>query len=302
MNNERRKLSLLIVYAHPADSACEGSGTMALHADLGDTVTSVICTDGERHHPDMFLDDGEAPGRKGTARFVRGTLDDIRALKRREAQRVAEILGISELILLSWPDDEYLEITPARIKQLADVILRVRPDVLISHLPSNRQAPHDAHTAVANMTLSAVAMAGTRIRQVDGVPAHHVKELFYMPMGGEIADSRSALCEGIVCDVWIEITPVIARKVQAMDQIVSQRYEGQTARKIVESREGRWGMLAGVSYAEPFLRSTGHTYTSLPVLESVLGKEFVPNDLPGDLITAHEVPLAAPTVEFLSQG
>ena len=76
-----------------------------------------------------------------------------------------------------------------------------------------------------------------------------------MPMGGEIADSRSALCEGIVCDVWIDITSVVARKVQAMDQIISQRYEGQAARKIVESREGRWGMLAGVSYAESFLRS-----------------------------------------------
>jgi LmbE family N-acetylglucosaminyl deacetylase len=272
---------------------------MAMHADLGDTVTTLICTDGERHHPDMFLDDEEAPGRTGDARFMRGTLDDIRALKRREAKRVAKILGVSELVLLGWPDDEYMEITQSRVKQLRDVILRVRPDVLVTHLPLSRQAPYDAHTSVGQMVLRAIATAATRIRQVDGVAAHRVKEVFFMPMGGEIADSRSTLCEGIVCDVWIDITPVVARKVQAMDQIISQRYEGQAARKIVESREGRWGMLAGVSYAEPFLRSTGHTYTSLPMLESVLDKEFVPNDLPGDLITAHDVPLAAPSVDDL---
>jgi LmbE family N-acetylglucosaminyl deacetylase len=267
---------------------------MALHADQGDIVTAVICTDGERHHPDMFLDDQEAPGRKGTSRFVRGNLDDVKMLKRQEAQRVAEIVGISELLFLGWPDNEYMEITEERVQQLADVILRVRPDVLITHLPINRQAPQDAHTVVGHATLRAMAVAATRIRQIDGVAAHHVKEVFYMPMGGEIADSRDMLCEGIVCDVWIDITPVVARKVQAMDQIVSQGYDGQAARKIVESREGRWGMLAGSSYAEPFLRSRGHTFASLPLAETALSREFVPNDLPGDLITAHEVPRATP--------
>ena len=36
------KFNILAVYPHPADSATEASGTLALHAERGDTVTSVI--------------------------------------------------------------------------------------------------------------------------------------------------------------------------------------------------------------------------------------------------------------------
>jgi LmbE family N-acetylglucosaminyl deacetylase len=301
MSAERRKLNILIIYAHPADSAWEGSGTMAVHADLGDHITSVICTDGERHHPDLFLDEEEAPGRKGKAQLVRGTLDDIRAIKRREAEQIARIIGIQDLIFLGWDDDEAMEVTQERIAQLRDIILRVRPDVLITHMPAVRMSPTDAHTVIAHMVARAVATASTRIRQIDGVAAHHIKEMFYLPMGGEIADSRQAFAEGIVCDVWIDTTLVIARKVQAVDQLVSQRCYGSAARKVIESRDGRWGMLAGVSYAEPLLRAHGHTYNALPVMDSVLDKQFVPNNLPGDLVIAHEVPLATPK-EALQAG
>jgi LmbE family N-acetylglucosaminyl deacetylase len=291
---ERQKLSILIVYAHPADSGWEGSGTLAVHADLGDSITSVICTDGERHHPDLFLDAEEAPGRQGETHLVRGTLDELRALKRREAEQIAHIIGVRELIFLGWPDDEDMILSHDRVAEIRDIILRVRPDVVITHMPTVRMMPDDPHTVISQTVMRAIATAGTRIRQIDGVPAHHVKEIFYLPMGGEIADSRVNLAEGIVCDVWIDTTRVIARKVQAIDQLVSQRCHGRAARKVIESRDGRWGMLAGCSYAEPFLRWSGHTYSELPMAESIMSYKFVPNDLPGDQIIAHDVPLASP--------
>ena len=69
---------------------------------------------------------------------------------------------------------------------------------------------------------------------------------------------------------------------------------GQHTRKVVESREGRWGLIADCSYAEPFLSRSFHTYSSLPLPESAWNKEFGPNILPANLIVAHEVPLASP--------
>lgn len=51
----------MFVYAHVADSAKEASGTAAIHNDLGDTVTTAICTLGERHHNDLFLEADETP-------------------------------------------------------------------------------------------------------------------------------------------------------------------------------------------------------------------------------------------------
>ncbi|HET9014892.1 MAG TPA: PIG-L family deacetylase [Thermomicrobiaceae bacterium] len=284
-------LRLMLVYAHVADSACEAAGTAALHVARGDHVTTVICTNGERHHPDLFLATDEAPGRTRETEAVRASAGDVRGIKQREAEAVARIVGVHDLVLLDWPDD-HLEITAERIDQLAAQILRVRPHIIVTHLPVHARAAVDPHAHVGQLVLLARDVAASRIRQLDGVAAHHVKEIFYFPMGGEIADSRDPLCGGIVCDVWIDITAVVATKVRAMDQIVSQGYHGATARKIVESREGRWGMLAGVSYAEPFLRSSGRTYDSLPMPPRLLAQPFTPNNLPGDQLLAHRVPLA----------
>ena len=79
-------------------------------------------------------------------------------------------------------------------------------------------------------------------------------------------DTRSKIdTAGIVADFFVDITPVIARKVQAFDQYVSQGYEGPIARKVAEARDGRVGMLANTSYAEAFVYSRGDHVSSLPL-------------------------------------
>jgi LmbE family N-acetylglucosaminyl deacetylase len=283
-------LTVLAVYAHVADTAGEAAGAIAVHADLGDAITAIVCTDGERHHPSLFLDSEEAPGRPADLPHVEASLDQIRAIKRREARRVAAILGIREIEFLGW-EDGYLEITRERIAQLGEAILRVRPDLVLAPLPHTSGGNVDPHATVGRIVLWARDWAETRIRSVDGIVAHHPAELMFYPMGGEIADSRDPLSAGIWCDVWVDTTAVIERKIQALDQVVSQGYHGSVGRKIVEARDGRWGMLAGTAYAEPFLRG-GRTYDSLPMPPRVRGRRYHPTDLPGDRLIAHGVPSA----------
>jgi 4-oxalomesaconate hydratase len=292
----RRPLRILAVYAHVADTAGEAAGTIAIHADLGDAITAVVCTDGERHHPSLFLDADEAPGRPDGLPHLEGSLDRIRALKRREAVRVGAILGVADVRFLGW-EDGHLEVTQARIRELAAVILDVRPDLILAPLPHHQMGGTDPHATVGRLVLLARAEAESRIRQVDGVAAHHTPESIYYPMGGEIADSRDPLVDGIVCDIWIDTSRVIERKVRALDQIVSQGYHGSVGRKIVEARDGRWGMLAGTAYAEPFLRG-GRTYDELPMTPRVLDRVYHPTDLPGDVLTASGVPSAVPVDAF----
>ncbi len=292
----RRPLRILAVYAHVADTAGEAAGTIAIHADLGDEITSVICTDGERHHPALFLNADEAPGRPDGLPYLQGSIDQIHALKRREALRVGEILGVNDIRFLGW-DDGHIEVTKDRIRELAAVVLEFRPDLILAPLPHHQMGDIDPHAAVGRLTLLARAEAESRMRQVDGVPAHHTRERIYYPMGGEIADSRDPLVEGIVCDIWIDTTRGIERKVRALDQIVSQAYHGSVGRKIVEARDGRWGMLAGTAYAEPFLRG-GRTYDELPMTPRVLDSVYHPTDLPGDALTASDVPSAVPSDAF----
>lgn len=293
---DRPPLTILAIYAHVADTAGEAAGTIAVHADLGDSISAIVCTDGERHHPSLFLDSDEAPGRAAATPHVRASLEEIRALKRREARRVATILGIGEVEFLGW-EDGYLEITSERIAQLGEIMLRVRPDIVLAPLPHTTGGNVDPHATVGRIAIWARDWAETRIRQVDGVAAHHPRELMFYPMGGEIADSRDPLSGGIWCDVWVDTTAVIERKVKALDQIVSQGYHGSVGRKIVEARDGRWGMLAGTSYAEPFVRG-GRTYDSLPMPPRVSARIYHPTDLPGDRLVAHEVPSAVPDDAF----
>lgn len=292
----REPLTILAVYGHVADTAGEAAGTIAVHADLGDAITAIVCTDGERHHPSLFLAPDEAPGRPADLPYVAASLDEIRAIKRREARRVAAILGMRDVEFLGW-EDGYLEITRERIAQLGEAILRLRPDLVLAPLPHTTGGDVDPHATVGRIVLLAREWAETRIRSVDGVVAHHPSELIFYPMGGEIADSRNPLSAGIWCDVWVDTTAAIERKIQALDQIVSQGYHGSVGRKIVEARDGRWGMLAGTAYAEPFLRG-GRTYESLPMPARVRGRLYHPTDLPGDRLVAHEVPSAVPDDAF----
>ena len=137
-------------------------------------------------------------------------------------------------------------------------------------------------------------LATTLIPQIDGVEPHFVKELFFFLMDQSM-DTRSNIdTPGIVADFFIDTTSVIERKVQAFDQYVSQGYEGQFARKVVEARDGRHGMHAEASYAEPFLLSRSVTHDALPVSPRLMDSTYVANNLPGDRLLAHIVPSATP--------
>lgn len=286
------RFKILAVYAHPADSATEASGTLALHAERGDHITSVIATYGDRHHMQWLYDEEKKPEAERDPRIMNITLEEYRQFKKREAERIADIIGVHDLRFLGWTDHE-VDFSREKVAEVCDLILQVQPDIIITHLPSVRSDAEDDHTVVSQIVRTAISRAASRVRQFDGVDAYRgVKQVFFSIAGGEELNQRSLLANGLACDVWIDITPVIDKKVQAMDQLVSQGYQGTAARKIAEARDGRWGMIAGCAYAEPFLRPTGITYDYLPMPERVLKKRYVPNNLPDDRLRASAVPLA----------
>ena len=90
------QFNILVVYPHPADSATEASGTVALHAERGDKVTSVVVTHGERHHMQWLADQKALPEDKRDPNLKSLTLDGYKDFKAREAERIAEILGVHE--------------------------------------------------------------------------------------------------------------------------------------------------------------------------------------------------------------
>ena len=286
--------NILVIYPHPADSATDASGTVALHAERGDRVTSVVVSHGERHHMQWLADQKALPEDQRDPDLKSLTLESYRNFKAREAERIADVLGVHELILLGWTDHEiYFDLDKAH--ELADVIRKVAPDIVITRLPVDNGPSINDHPTTGRIVMKALEIVGNRVREFDGVDASHgVKQVFFSFAGGEEVNSNNFFVPGIVPDVWVDTTSVIHKKVQAMDQLASQGYEGETARWIAEARDGRWGMIAGCAYAEPFLRPQAITYDSLPMPPRVVGKEFEPTVLHTARGTARNTPSATP--------
>jgi len=279
-------LRIMGIYAHPADVATEAAGTMAIHADRGDELTAVVLSDGIRMHP-HYLTVGEGAESQEPVSY-----EAYAEFKREEVRRAARIIGIANTEFMSW-DRDFFNATDERITTLAHVIVRYRPDVILTHYPIG---PYliDSNAFAGIYATRAMHEATTLIPQVDGVEPHFTKELFFFLMDQSM-DTRSNIdTPGLVADFYIDTTSVIERKVQAFDQYVSQGYEGQFARKVVEARDGRHGMHAESSYAEPFLQSRSVTHDSLPIAQRLLDGTYVANNLPGDQLLAWNVPSATP--------
>ena len=279
-------LRIMGIYAHPADVATEAAGTMAVHADRGDELTAVVLSDGIRMHP-HFLTVGD-----GAESAEPVSHAEYAEFKRDEVRRAARILGIANTEFLGW-DEDFFDATDARIEILARLIVRYRPDVILTHYPVG---PYliDSNAFAGIYATRAMHLATTLIPQVDGVEPHFTRELFFFLMDQSM-DTRSNIdTPGIVADFFIDTTAVIERKVQAFDQYVSQGYEGAFARKVIEARDGRHGMHAEASYAEPFLHSRSVTFDALPVSAHTLELGYVANNLPGTELLAYAVPSATP--------
>ena len=256
---------------------------MAIHADRGDELTAVVMSDGIRMHP-QFLQREE--GREPM------TLAQYREFKRDEVRRAAKIIGFRTVEFMGW-DENFWDASDNRVETLAKTIARVRPDVVVTHYPVGAYMI-DSNAFTGVYVTRALGVSSALVPEIDGVEPHFVKELFFFLMDQSV-DTRSKIdMVGIVADFYVDITPVIGRKVQAFDQFVSQGYEGQFARKVAEARDGRLGMLANTSYAEAFMHSRGTTFAALPLPDSVMNRQYVPNDLPGDRIDAWQTPGATP--------
>ncbi len=274
-------IRILGVSAHPADLATEAAGTMAIHADRGDHVSAIVMSDGIRMHP-HFLQ--KRQGREPM------TLAEYREFKRDEVRRAAAILGMRDVVFMGW-DQDFWDASDSRVETLAKAIAKCKPDAVVTHYPVGAYMI-DSNAFTGVYVTRALGLASALVPEIDGVEPHYVKELFFFLMDQSI-DTRSKIdMVGIVADFYVDITPVIGRKVQAFDQYVSQGYEGQFARKVAEARDGRFGMLANASYAEAFMFSRGTTFSSLPLPEAVMNRQYVPNDLPGDQISAWQTPSA----------
>ncbi len=222
---------VLIITAHPDDMEFGTGGTAARWSDEGCEIGLCVVTDGSSGSDD--------PG------MTPAMLKETRHNEQLAANR---ILGISTFVQLNRPDGMVVPDLELR-RDLVRVIREFRADVVVCQDPTswffgNEYINHPDHRAVATAAVEAIfPAAGNRNYfpelLAEGLEPIKIKEVY-------ISTASQA-------DVWVDITSVMDRKIEALRQHKSQMGDWDP-----EPMLRKWGAEDGkkrtppVDYAEDF--------------------------------------------------
>lgn len=191
--------SLLVVSAHAGDFVWRAGGAIALTTARGGRATVVCLSYGERGESARAWREGR-------------TLEEIKAIRRAEAEQAAAILG-AEVRFLDAGDYPLLE-TP----QLTDALVRVYretvPTVVLTHTLAD---PYNGdHPAAARMALQARVLAQAVGYDAPGEPLGAPPVFHFEPHQPEVSGFRP--------DVLLDITEVFGTKREAMESLPAQQH------------------------------------------------------------------------------
>ena len=223
---DERPARALAIFAHPDDPEVACAGSLAAWVAAGCEAHLVIANAGDK---------GSGTDPKKLAR-----------VRRAEAQEAANVLGLTSLEALSYPDGELENTTELRSKLIA-LIRSIRPDVVIAPDPTavffgDSYVNHHDHRALGWAVLDIIgSMAGGALYAPEAGPPHQVSTLL--------------LAGTLEPDAWVDIGASLDKKLAALRCHVSQLDGGDdVVADLVEARAADAGRAAGVRYAEGFRR------------------------------------------------
>jgi LmbE family N-acetylglucosaminyl deacetylase len=230
-------LSILLTVGVALDAVERAGGTLAIHAERGDRVAVAIL----RPVAAMTPDHG------GTAKST--------------VEAGLRILGVEEIYFLDV-DDADLVLSKDLILRIADVIRRVRPDVIITHHPWEGMGyATDAGGVASLCTNQAIGVASSVDPTSEFPPIDPPSQVFWFTV---LPKYRWTAMNDIYYDVYVDISQVAQRKVQALRQLHSGDSRPY-ADKYVEAVDGVSGLVSHTGYAEGFMRTYLEVCDSLPI-------------------------------------
>jgi 4-oxalomesaconate hydratase len=225
--------SLLVVGAHSADFVWRSAGAIAVTTSQGGEALVLAMSYGER-------------GESGELwKEPNQTIENVRQIRHQQAVEASEILGASFqcLDLGDYP----LRLTDEAVDSLVEVMRQYEPDIVLTHTPLDPFNPDHpvAYQAVQKARLlvagAGVASAFDRILP----PALYAFE----PHQPELSEFYP--------NTFIDITPVIDRKINAMEVIGAQSYLKDYYAELASRRGNHARRISGrseIKYAEALQR------------------------------------------------
>ncbi|OLZ62325.1 PIG-L domain-containing protein [Streptomyces sp. IMTB 2501] len=191
--------STLVVTAHAGDFVWRAGGAIALAASRGEKVAIACLTFGER-------------GESAKARREGKTLEEIKAIRRGEAEQAAATLG-AELRFFDAGDHPLVG-TPELTDQLVSVYREIQPDVVLTHPVDD---PYNGdHPAANRMALQARILAQAIGHPGPGEIIGAPPVFYFEPHQPEMS--------GFKPEVLLDITAVWDTKRKAMECLAAQQH------------------------------------------------------------------------------
>jgi len=221
-------MRVLAVAAHPDDLEQLCGGTLARYVNEGHDVTMVHVSRGDR------------------GSFVH-TMEEIAAIRDREASEAAGILGATH-VSLGLSDGEVNSADPAQKDAAIDVIRAARPDVLITHHPNDYMPDH---VETGKLFEEASFVATLPLYETREKPHGVVPAVFYMDTLAGISFSPTE---------YVDISATLDAKLSALAAHRSQLdwlrdHDGVDVLEQTRIVSAFRGFQAGVAYAEGFTAS-----------------------------------------------
>lgn len=139
MNMDEKRV--LVVFPHPDDESFGPGGTIATYTKKGIPVTYACLTLGEM-------------GRNmGTPPFA--NRESLPALRKEELLKACSVLGIKDVRMLGFRDKTIeFEDEQLLVKTIQEIIVEVKPSLVITHYPGH--GVHPDHDATGHATVEAV--------------------------------------------------------------------------------------------------------------------------------------------------
>jgi 4-oxalomesaconate hydratase len=234
--------SLLAIGAHAADFVWRAGGALALTASNGGTASVIALSYGERGESGELWKEPDQ------------TIENVKRVRHEEAERAATALGADFrcLDLGDYP----LEVEGEALTALTDAIRELAPEVIVTHTdrdPFNPDHPVAFHAVERARALAAGAGVSSAFPTI-APPALFLFE-----------PHQPELCN-FMPTTFVDITPVIDRKLAAMAEMKAQQYLQTYYAQRAEQRANHARRVSGnkeIRHAEAFMRVLPQVLTEL---------------------------------------
>ena len=225
----------LILSAHAADFVWRCAGAIALHAERGYEVTVACMSFGERGESARLWKEGK-------------NLQEVKDIRRKEAENAAKTLGVHELICFDFGDYPLVFDAERKFK-IVDLIRKVQPNFMFSH---SKWDPYNTD----HMHMTQIALETRMIAQAWG---HNPDETVLGAPNLYLFEPHQTEQMGWKPNVFLDITPVWDKKRAAMECNEGQIHLWDYYTRVAQQRANHFkrnsgGMAGGrdCKYAEGF--------------------------------------------------